>query len=338
MYKIFGATLISLMTAGTAHAATIERVGPIQTDPALGCSLKVSGQIQSGDADALLALLQSETAKVDNFPSPRTDSQVVLCLESPGGSFAEAIAMAHVIYDNAVTTRVDPGAECLSACAVAFMGGNLDTRSGQGWKSSRYVHPTSRLGFHAPALVLPEGQFTRDDVQTAYGIAIQAVGMISRDARKLRISQDVLTRMFNHTGEDFHYVQRIDHLNAYGLQLYGYDVPPMSFEATNTACWNAWRWYADLPRETDTLSDFQSFTASFQISRSNGLPEFFPFDGSMFCKHQVQAFGGGNLDRVVQSELTNFADIRLDSYHPQWVRYPGPMPLVDIRPGNQRDF
>jgi hypothetical protein len=216
------------------------------------------------------------------------------------------------------------------------MGGNLDTRSGVGWQPSRYLHPTSRLGFHAPALVLPEGQFSREDVQRAYGVAIEAVGLISEKANKLRIAQPLLTQMFTNVGDSFHYVDTVDGLASYGFQLYGYGIPTMSDAASRSACWNAFRWHYRGNDPLESLEDFMAFVGSFRTQ--SGLTAFDPFDGTMLCKHEVQQLGGGDVDRVTESEWNDLRDPHFDRSWPQWIRYPGPMPLNLVAPGTTRDF
>ena len=45
------------LSAATAGAAALEEVGPVRTDPGRGCSLRLAGTIQPGDADRLAGLL-----------------------------------------------------------------------------------------------------------------------------------------------------------------------------------------------------------------------------------------------------------------------------------------
>jgi hypothetical protein len=73
----------TVLTTGAAFSAEITRVGPIQTDPGLGCSYRMSGQILPGDADRLATTLRAEIAQIFNYPDFRTELQIVLCLEGP---------------------------------------------------------------------------------------------------------------------------------------------------------------------------------------------------------------------------------------------------------------
>lgn len=337
MYRRVLIAFTGLFLAGAVQAATIQEAGPAQTDPGLDCSLRLNGEILPGDAKALIARLDTAIAAIPNYPSHLVNQQIVLCLSSPGGSFIEAVRMAKAIRDRDVTTRVAPGEACLSACAIAFMGGNFNTRSGMGWKASRYLHPTSRLGFHAPALNLPTGEFTRQDVLRAYDVAIEAVGLISREANTLRMPQALLTEMVNHRGQDFFYISTLDHVANFNVQLYGYSVPRLSRQNTPYACMNAWHWHIGTNPLGDTPESFRAFAESF-LDAGAGLVEFLPFDGSIYCKHQAVEVGAGTLDSLVLSEWQTLQNARMRGSHPSWIRFPGPTPLADLPAGPLRDF
>ena len=327
---------IALVVAGGASAASIDKVGPIQTDPGLGCSLYLGGDIGPGDAEALRRLLDDEISRVSNYPDFTVDRQIVLCLESQGGSYIEALDMATLVFDRDVTTRILPSGTCLSACALVFMGGNLNTRSGEGWRSSRYMHPTSRLGFHAPALTLPPGAFDRDDVQAAYAVAIEATGRLLSDAHQLRLPLILIESMFTHRGDDFHYVTTIGEVARYGIKLYGYAAPPTTQASVAHACWNAWNWSTRGNEQPVTAQAYQAMAADFRMQ--GALFVFSPFDGWALCKHETIMLGGGPKDHVVQSQSEDLSDPMIDTYWPSWIRLPGPSPLTALRDGPVRDF
>lgn len=336
MRGLVSALAALVMAATQAHSAILEESGPVQTDPGIGCSLTLSGEIGRGDADALSARLDALIAGIDNYPSGRPEQQIVLCLQSPGGSFVEAVAMARAIHQRDVTTRVSPGESCLSACAVAFLGGRFNSRSGEGSWPSRYLHPDARLGFHAPALILPEGDFTREDAQRAYDIAIEAVGLISLEARTLGLPQDLLTAMFTHHGEDFFYVTTLDHAAYFDIRLYGYDLPAIRRETTRHACMNAWHWHVGFNVVGETLTDYNNFAVTF-ADAGNGIQRFSPFDGDMYCRHLTIQTGGGERDNVILSEWPGMENPRVDGVYPGWVRIPGPALLSNLPRGSRRD-
>ncbi len=71
------------------------------------------GTITPGSADALADFLASERAK----------SVTEIVLHSPGGSVPDATAMAHIIRDAKLDTRILADGYCASSCPLVFAGG-----------------------------------------------------------------------------------------------------------------------------------------------------------------------------------------------------------------------
>lgn len=332
----FSCTFATALAAvpSASVAASIFVSGPMQMDPATGCSISLSGEIAPGDVTALAKIIEPAIVADGNYPS---GGQIVLCLQSTGGSFLEGLRLAEYVSDKAITTKVIPGGTCLSACALAFMGGNLDTRSGVGWLPSRYLHPTSTLGFHAPRLDLPEDGFTRKDVDRAYASALLAIGLVMQKANKLRLSKTLLNDMVGHLGDDFELIDTVDDIAVNMIQLYGYDAVPITEEASAFACWNAFRWQFHVDSFEHDLDSFD-WTTIEVYPAENGLVSFAPFDGVMYCSHMVLPLGSGDKDRVIQSERSDLSDVRVDTVSAPWIRLPGNTPLNQISLGSIRDF
>ncbi|GAB5449213.1 COG3904 family protein [Gymnodinialimonas sp.] len=330
---------LALFLAGPdpALAVEIERTGPPQTDVAAGCSLTLTGPINPGDAARVEAALDPLIAELFNYPSHLLNEQVVVCLESDGGDFLEGLRLAQLFHERTVTTRVSPNSSCISACALAFMGGRYDSRSGVGFSPSRYLHPTSRLGFHAPRLILGDGEVNRESVQQSYTAAILSIGLLAQNAQTFGISTRLIRNIVLNTGQSVHYVTTIDDVSDYGLRLYGYAPPPLTEQAQIAGCWNSFRWEFRPNQDRETLDEFWSYVSHASLTPQQ-LVEYYPFDGSMYCAHTVQQFGGGFADSFVQSESSNLVDPRIRMYRPSWARLPGPSPITDLRPGVQRDF
>lgn len=112
--------LVLPLLGGLASAGQLE-VGGDRT-----CRLTFSGQITTGDAEALARLVPA----IDPATSQST-YDTWLCLDSPGGSLAEALRMGQVLRAGGMGTRILAGRECLSACAILFMSGSVfDPRCG----------------------------------------------------------------------------------------------------------------------------------------------------------------------------------------------------------------
>lgn len=154
------------------------------------CNMRMTGEVATGDTERFEALLAKHANQVAGDPELLGNPRIVtLCLDSPGGSLAEAIKLAEAIRKPRpfprgtgipfVATRLEAGARCESACAIVFMSGTID-----GWEDppypSRSIHPTARLGFHAPALAIGGGNYTERHVNTAFDISLQSISSILR--------------------------------------------------------------------------------------------------------------------------------------------------------------
>lgn len=168
------AFVLLLMCAGLApvSAATITRGG----DAVMGCRLSLEGAIEQGDADRLRALLEEIGYTADYTPVGRR-----ICLNSPGGLLREALALADLIGEHAYGTAVPAGASCESACAVMFLSGRYrHPEAGGAHSNDRLMHPRAKLGFHAPSLLLGDRSYSRDEVDTAYAIALDSMAGVLR--------------------------------------------------------------------------------------------------------------------------------------------------------------
>lgn len=127
-----------------------------------GCDYLFSGIVEDGDAKQIETVI------------PATAEGVILCLDSPGGSYIEGIRMFYAIwFKDSIETRVRNGHSCFSACALAFQGGSRVVGTGLIRGKFASIEPGARLGFHAPTLVLPnDNQYSSEIVKAAYDEAV----------------------------------------------------------------------------------------------------------------------------------------------------------------------
>src|SRR6185369_1822365 len=116
-----------LFTAATALAIAIlcsGSVGAVRaatvTRGEQACNIRLDGSIKQGDN----AQVADELAKI------QAGAHVVLCLNSPGGSYNAALAVIETLLgaDRIVATMVPRGANCYSACALIFLAGHSSPR------------------------------------------------------------------------------------------------------------------------------------------------------------------------------------------------------------------
>lgn len=204
-----------------AFAADLAILGPpTRIDPGnISCTLRLSGQITQGDSDRLRSLLER-----DGYLDDGSNSTQALCLDSPGGALDEGVRIAEVLRDFYVPTVLPAGARCLSACAVAFMGGTY--RFDIYTPLQRSMHPTATLGFHAPSLEIPDGSYNKATVTRAFDLAIDAIARIARDLDQPnamtgvnRFPRSLMAAMLRHRGEDFLWIDTVERATVWGIDV-----------------------------------------------------------------------------------------------------------------------
>lgn len=207
------ATLIPLLflTLHPAHAAEfavakIIEVNDGQTAAHSRVHLTLIGDISPGDTTKLTSLLDG-ALKVKGADAL---SSIHLSLNSAGGSFAEGVALMHLFKDRAIETIVAPGNRCLSACALAFLGGTGINDASE-FQVSRTVYPGGLLGFHAPSLNLDSSTMVPAVLmQDAYAEALNAIGILINDAKRFDILPSLLQKIITTPPEKMYIVQTVD--------------------------------------------------------------------------------------------------------------------------------
>lgn len=172
------------------------------------CAYSLSGDIAPGDLESLAesGIKAGET----------------LCLDSRGGAFGVGLDIAEWLVSRNIETVLVADAKCYSACALIFMGGS-------DWEEiflpRRRMDLSAKLGFHAPYLVLPDVNFTSQDIGQAYGIGLRAV------ARMMKLGEDrggegfiankVILELLSRGPSELYYVDNILKANELGIALDG---------------------------------------------------------------------------------------------------------------------
>lgn len=222
---------VSFFLAFPAQAAT---VGPGSGN----CTWQLSGTISTGDADRLASLVP--------VLDDAYDHRQRLCLDSPGGTLAEAVALGKLLVDRAVATELRPGASCMSACAVLFMlgttydkpvvGHGSEAVSLDGRYPARRMATDATLGFHRPALSLPEGRaYSSDAVQSSFDLATDAALELTVLSAGGWMDADLLQEMFAHRGDDFFLIDTVGKALRWQIGLID---PPRPDTLDKRAAWN----------------------------------------------------------------------------------------------------
>ena len=216
------ATAVALPTLG--NSAEIERIdGGV-------CTIALTGEIVPGDAQALW----------DTDPK----NGDVLCLNSPGGNFAEAIKIADRLDGGVLATRLEAGSECMSACALIFVAAS--------WFEDihvprRSMHQDARLGFHAPFVIPPKGQYTEQSISDAFKIGTNAVALMMRlgtiEGRfgyEGVFPNDIMIEILGKGPNEFYEIDTPARAKALGVEVFGFDDVTWGDKEVCNACllWN----------------------------------------------------------------------------------------------------
>jgi len=125
----------------TVKPARAQGPGAVAGAPA---EIRATGPFLSGDSDQLAAALQSLEQQGG---LAATGPRAVVDFDSTGGSLDEGMRMGRVLRRFGVGTLIRAGDRCLSACALAFLGGA--TPGPEGAVANRSLEIGGQLGFHA---------------------------------------------------------------------------------------------------------------------------------------------------------------------------------------------
>ena len=110
-----------------------------------GQMFRLTGPIEAGDATKFRAFVEREY-KAFSASEDALGGSWAVSLDSPGGSLADGIDIGRALHENRLTTLVERGHSCYSACAIAFLGGVFQYVTGIGPK--RELEAGAALGFH----------------------------------------------------------------------------------------------------------------------------------------------------------------------------------------------
>lgn len=220
------AALFFLCTAG-AEAANID----VTTRPGAGLStlIRLSGPLRQGDAEAmrqLLARLKGQSKVSADTPLATVE------LSSLGGDLIEGLKIGYLFRDYDIATVVRKKDLCLSACALAFLGGtsthDLSERSPR-----QSLEIGAKLGFHAFYLNPNSAQAptASDPVQgrhQGFTEARAATSAVMLYAADLGIDPRFVAAMMTKPQDAFAYVNTTEDFLTLKVCPLGLDRPPIS--------------------------------------------------------------------------------------------------------------
>ena len=183
-------------------------------DAEMACYATLTGPLERGDAAKVASVLDEELYH----------NRGPVCLDSPGGLWAEGLALMELFHERAIPTAVAAGARCESACAIAFLGGSTRQMTASPFRA-RFLHVEGHLGFHAPYLEVPPGQYDEATVLAAFGRAMEVVTELTAWSERLALSDSFLVHLFSTGQNDMYMIDTVGKAAELSVQLVGHEIP-----------------------------------------------------------------------------------------------------------------
>ena len=157
----------------------------IQHSSSRHCAFKIEGPIVSGDFERLAMLIRP--VKMD----PLDERSRSICLKSAGGMFGEALKISELVFSRGMSTVVEFGSDCFSACAIIFMSGVMPDQS----HPYRKLSVGGVLGFHAPYIELPDQKYSKSDMENAtQGMTKAILALVEMSSKETKLGGELLKK------------------------------------------------------------------------------------------------------------------------------------------------
>lgn len=254
----FAAVGAAAAPAGHAmtFALTTDRIADTAGSQHVVHEIRATGSFERGDTDRLADLLGTVGSGAGGSPDRPT---LTVSFDSKGGVLEEGIRMGRLLRQKGIATRVHAGKRCLSACALAFLGG---ARLGpEGTEPDRRLEIGSQLGFHA--FYAPRDVDARDAATSrargvTEGRAMSAV--IISYVIEVEADPAIMLRTLVRPPDELTYVETAGEFASLGICPVGLPVPRAALvERTAHICNNATQ--GKIPAWPDLVNEYTPMEA-----------------------------------------------------------------------------
>lgn len=210
VFGYFSTALACLSTFG-ACAAEIELKKPVVASltPTISSAttLRLTGVLRHGDTETMRRMLGDLRANATQNQSP---SIITIELSSLGGDLDEGLKMGYLFRDLDVATIVRKGDICLSACALAFLGGTR-VHAQERRTSDQHLEIGSKLGFHAfwlnpQSAARPTSSEPVQARMQGFGEALAGATAVMRFAADLGVDAHFIAAVLSRPVDDVTYI------------------------------------------------------------------------------------------------------------------------------------
>lgn len=227
--ELRAATIVSL--TASAPTTLFSRTVAVESP-----RLRLTGMIESGDAERLRELLDKLRELVPQRPGMPL---ATIELSSVGGDLSEGVRIGELLRNYRVVAVVRKQDLCLSACALALLGGNT-VRTGGAYPFDCNVEVGGKVAFHNFFLDRSHlRRLTSDDpiASRLQGFADGRSGaaMLIKYAADMGLPPSFAANLMARPVEEFQYVETIGEFLALNLCPIGLERPrlPLSHQAAN---------------------------------------------------------------------------------------------------------
>lgn len=240
-----------IVAFGLGHPVVAADVSPGQPSNELTVIIyKIDGSIARSMVEDLLRFLDGKHFDHGSIFGRRA----VVTLNSTGGDFGAGLALAELFKSRGIETMVPAGASCLGPCAIAFLGGSVESDEGA-MSVSRTLAVGGRLGFHAPALELPDGVLTSAVAQSAYETALSQIVGLAESGETLALRARLFPALLITGVGNFKEIESVNDLGEFEIATSHLATPSdLTASMAINLCRNAYSWSEDPQLAVDSAS------------------------------------------------------------------------------------
>lgn len=210
------------------------------------CHYRISGDINVGDSI--------------NFQNIIEDGALI-CLDSNGGSIAEAIKIIDYIQKHGIGTRIEKGATCASACAWIFMAGTQSLFP-VGDFPFRQLDKDGKLRFHGPDIVVADRIYNSADIKKVFSVSSEMFAKLADKIISKKnndgnswVKPSLFIKTLGVPFSEYYEIQNIDDLGMWQIELLsGVNVKKLNKEQAYNICTNLISWHLD-KRSSDYINE-----------------------------------------------------------------------------------
>ncbi len=170
--------------------------------------IRLTGPIEPGDSDKLRKLVENLRG---TGPAPAGTPLATIALSSKGGDLYEGLKLGYLFREFAIATVVHKDDLCLSACALAFLGGTQSNVRQQA-VPSRNLEIGGQVGFHnfyltSPSEISATSKDARDGVVAGFTVARGGAAALVRYSVQMGIDPAFVARMMGQAPEAWEYIE-----------------------------------------------------------------------------------------------------------------------------------